>query len=63
MKRLHRFWHRLIWCLLLPVLAAVSLLGLWLRPPALVNPGLPPALENAAVETPLPMAGLTGKTR
>ena len=35
MKRLHRFWHRLIWSLLLPVLAAALLLGEWLRPPVL----------------------------
>ncbi len=63
MKRLHRFWHRLIWSLLLPILVAALLLGVWLRPPASSNSGLPPALENAAVETPLSIAGPTGKTR
>lgn len=63
MKRLHRFWHRLMLSLLLPLLAAALLLALWLRPPALLNPGLPPAWENAAVETPAPSAAPTGKTR
>lgn len=63
MKRLHRFWHRLIWSLLMPTLAAALLLGVWLRPPELSNPGLPPALENAAVETPAPNAAPTVKPR
>lgn len=63
MKRLHRFWHRLIWSLLLPLLAVALLLGLWLRPQALSNPGLPPALENAVVEAPAPSAASTGKSR
>jgi hypothetical protein len=50
MKRQHRRWHRVIWCLLLPTLVAVVTLGFWLKPPALVNPALPPALENAVIE-------------
>jgi hypothetical protein len=50
MKRQHRRWHRLIWCLMLPVLAAMLLLGIWLKPVPLVNTSLPAALQNAAVD-------------
>jgi hypothetical protein len=63
MKRLHRRWHRLIWCLLSPTLAAALLLGLWLRPPAVVNPVLPPALQSAAADNPAPGAAPIGKPR
>ena len=49
MKRQHRRWHRLIWSLLVPLLAALMLLLAFAPgPPALLNPALPSALENTA---------------
>jgi hypothetical protein len=50
MKRQHRHWHRLIWCLMVPVLTAMLLPGIWFKPAPLVNTSLPAALQNAAIE-------------
>ncbi len=63
MKRQHRRWHRWIWCLLAPTLAAVVLLGLWLPPSAVANPGLPPALQNEATDNPAPGVPPARQTR
>ena len=48
MKRAHRSAHRLIWLLLAPVLAAIIVIALEVRPDAPVNDALPEALSEEA---------------
>ena len=46
MKRAHRSAHRLIWLLLAPVLTAIIIVALQVRPTAPVNDALPEALSE-----------------
>ena len=48
MKRTHRSAHRLIWLLLAPILAAIVIIALQVRPAAPVNDALPEALSEEA---------------
>ncbi len=41
MKRSHRSAHRLIWLVLAPVLAAILVVSIMVRPGAVVNEALP----------------------
>lgn len=46
MKRPHRSFHRLIWLLLAPAIAAALWAALALRPTEPVNDAIPPTLEE-----------------
>lgn len=48
MKRAHRSAHRLLWLVLAPVLAAVLVAAVMLRPPEPVNDALPASLSAEA---------------
>ena len=48
MKRRHRLTHKLLWLLAAPLIAAVLVAAIALRPPAPVTPDLPQALGEEA---------------
>jgi hypothetical protein len=51
-KRAHRRWHRRVWVVLAPALAAVLLLSLWLRSDWPTNADVPaPVVTTVARST------------
>lgn len=50
MKRAHRSAHRLLWLLLAPVIAAILIIAIQVRPAEPVNDAVPEALINTEAE-------------